>query len=212
MIRLVASQWEFFKAQNGETSSLFDLASVGSRYVTFEVRCPSEVVMNLVTDDGEVLFFGAGRVVDFKGKLAGFSKIEIVSKETFAVCSDMGRGWFERVDPKPFVVVDQAPSDPVRVAIAAELRKYVGRLEAEGMLKDEVDVAELLEDIDSGDHDFDDEPEMFYSDAEEEEPEFDPDADVPRKPPTAAADAQPASKAPDAPAPGGTGIEPGKLV
>ncbi len=60
--------------------------------------------------------------------------------------------------------------------IREELRKYVSRLEADKALATDVDVEELYDDIESGEHEFEAEPDLFglgYAEMVEQAPHDD---------------------------------------
>lgn len=162
MKRIVAGEWEFYtpEGKGEQRSVLLDLN--GWDGVEIDIRSSSPVELRTITDKGNTLFLDWGQTISFSGKLVGFAALEVVANNPFAFRARKKAKFLEVPDPKRLVVaVDESSAKPMQDLVRQELLKYLGRASAMGALKDDVSVEELLDDIESGDLDFEAEPEMF---------------------------------------------------
>ena len=70
------------------------------------------------------------------------------------------------------VDIDESAKKPITDLITEEVRKYIGRAEAAGVLGTDISIAEFLDDVENGDLEFDEEPDPFGLGYEERLAEF----------------------------------------
>lgn len=129
--------------------------------IDLEVRAV-DLVVNLITTDGETFYLGSGDVVRWSGKVQGFAAIEIITQHTFAYQIRAKGRWREVPDPERLVVTgDASLESPIDQRIREELKRYLVKLQVDGLLADDAAVQELMDDIDNGDHEFEQEPDPF---------------------------------------------------
>lgn len=188
--------------ENGKTleqpASYFVELPEGSN-VDFDIRAEKAVIVNVVSVDGETMFFGEGKVVSFAGKMLGVKALEIVAVSPFYLGGFVPKRWFERNDGVPLqvsTVIENA--DPMKAVIQREVMKA---LQAYGA--SEEDLRELAEDIASGDLEFDEKEGFdfgsgFEDDELEEEEEG--ESPIPKPAPEAPSpEAKEAAKPPEKP-------------
>lgn len=175
-----AENFRFYVPQASEGERRSCIIPIGGLAgVTCEVRCPSSAVLNGITKNGETVCLAVGVVCEFDGRLEGFSALEVVASEAFAYCIRQKGRWLEIPDPVPVAVAADEPTNkPIADLVRQELQKYLARHEMDTALSSDVSVEELLEDIQSGDLDFEDEPDPFGLGYEERLKEFQAAADA----------------------------------
>lgn len=163
--KLNAAHWDFYTPQTGEDGSprsmLLKIDPLVSG-VDLEIRSPKPLTLSAVTEKGEVLPLSMGQFLRFNGKLEGFVAFEIVATDTFAYRSLQKAKWLEVPDQTRLTVdSDQAHMTPTQLMIRDELKRYVAQLQADNALADDISVEELYDDINSGEHEFEAEPDLF---------------------------------------------------
>lgn len=143
-------------------SQLISLGHFQKNHVSFEFRCRDELTVELIDSDGQSVFWDRGRVVKFDGSLDGFEGVRVESATAFCYWF-RGKGrWLEVPDPVPMSIdVDEPANKPTADLIREELRRYMARKNMDSELATDVGVEELLDDLEHGDLEFDDEPDMF---------------------------------------------------
>lgn len=159
----------FSKEQDGVVQCLIPIPEVMK--VELEVRCEKDIVVNVVTEDGESIPLVNGKIVRWNGKLEGVSAVEIVADTGFWYSCRKSR-WFEFVDPNPMAIeLVQTKDDVLRSMIEERLRAWEVKHHLDRPLsEDEKD--ELVLDLVRGDLEFDDEPDAFGLGYEERLEEF----------------------------------------
>ena len=183
--KLNSADWQHYIPQvdkEGEVKSIvLELPLVSS--LELEVLSATGVTVNLITADGETLFLDSGQRVSVQLKLTGFRGLEILASGLFSYRSSAKARWFERLDPTPMAVVAEQPArQPILDMLRTELNAYMARKELDEELRSEVSVDELIEDIESGDLDFEPDIDEFglpSLDMQYEEPVFDDQATPP---------------------------------
>lgn len=123
-----------------------------------EVRCPTPVEVNGITETGETVLLAWGQFAHFKGRLLGFAGLEVVATENFAIRLASKTKYLEIPDPVPTVIISEgSASQPLQDAIRQELMKWAGRESAKNFLKTDADINELLDDVFNGDLEFEEE-------------------------------------------------------
>lgn len=173
-----AREWERVQPDGtGEKRSLL-MEIEGEAGVEIEVRCGHPVELNAISDTGHSVFLAWGQHCKFAGKLIGFRAVEVVTDQPFCIRSAVKNKWFEKPDPKRVTVLVDNPADkPVEDLIREALLKQLTALRLDGMFKDDAEVEELIDDLQNGDLDFEEEPDPFGLGAieepdDEEEPEL----------------------------------------
>lgn len=143
----------------------------GTTGVNLSVRSVAPVQVSAIDTDGQTVFLEAGLIVNLSLRLDGFSALEIRATEPFAYQCDVPGKWWEIPDPQRLVVaVDEPASKPVDDLIREGIAKHLGKLAAQGILKD-AELEELLDDVYNGEHEFEEEEDMFGLGHVEEDPE-----------------------------------------
>lgn len=176
-----AQEWVWYTPEEPE-SFIFGAKDV--RFLEFEVRSTQDVQVNLVTLDGQTLHIDQDRIVRFKGRVDGFGGIEVVAETAFAVKSNVSRSrWKEIVDPTPARLIVKEPADPVKAEIARQLREYIAKREMAEQIGS-LSVEDLMDDLENGDLEFEDEFEDDSTPYEELEPFDDEDEPEPEPEPS----------------------------
>lgn len=187
MKRIISTDWEFYVPEGDGSEArnvLFDLN--GFDGVDLEIRSSNPVEIRAVSDQGNTLFLDWGQVVSFEGKLTGFAAIEVVASSAFAYRSRKKGRWLEKPDQRRLAIaVDEAATKPLADLMREEVVKYMARREAAGVLGTDVSIAEFLDDIENGDLEFDQEPDMFGVGYAEMEAADTPQEQTPPAPPPA---------------------------
>lgn len=180
------------KNEEGKFECLIPIYQDGKLNV--EVRCEEDVLISLVTGDGEFIPLETGKIVRWSGKVENCSAVQIAANTGFWHLCQMQGGWFEKVDPTPMAVeMVVTEQDVIRNMIEERLKQYLVAEKINRPLLDwEED--ELILDIARGDLEFENEPDEFGLGYEERLAEF-------NRPPAEPLEGAPAP----APAPGGGG-------
>lgn len=173
------NEWQFHHpTDDGDTSFLFNLGD--AKRLEFEARSSHLLVLNAVSPDGETVFLSRGNVVHHEGRLDGFQALEIVTPGSFATRSSFKRAsWLEKNDPEPITVIIEQPADPVK----AEIRRQVAAQMRRHYTLRGGTVDELIDDVENGDLEFEDEQLEMFTDYEEMD-EFDDDPPASPPPPS----------------------------
>lgn len=167
-----SEEWRWYGKELTEKQS-FQFPIEDPAFVDVTVRSVEPVQMCLITKSGDTLALDWGTLLAFASKLVGFAALEIISSVPFAIRLGMKTKWLEAVDPTRLVIpIQESANKPMQDLLREELQRYAGRLAAEGLLADDVSVAELLDDIENGDLEFDEEPDMFGLGYEERHKEW----------------------------------------
>lgn len=146
-----ASEWTWARSTSTDTSHLIELKN--GDLVEVEVRCQKGAVLNVVTMDGQIVFLDQGSAIRFFGRLSGFAALEVATGEEFSYRCRLRR-YDEPIDPTPVQITVSQTIDPVQLAIREEMKRYLARLETDKLLADDASVEELMDDIESGDLEF----------------------------------------------------------
>lgn len=129
--------------------------------ITFEVRSSEVVTLNAVTKDGLTLFLDRGSVILFSAKMVGFAFFEVLCKIEFMYRSTMRSRWFEIPDQTRLTVdIDESASKPLADMIREEVLRLYGQEQLNQVMSD-MSLEELIDDIQNGDLDFEEEPDPF---------------------------------------------------
>lgn len=151
--------------------------------VEIEVRCASPVEINGITDSGETILLAWGQFALFKGRLLGFSGLEVVATENFSIRLASKTKWLEIPDPVPVVIhAEHSAQQPLQDAIREELTRWMGRESAKQFLKDDADIDELLDDVFNGDLEFEEEDHHGLPSMRGFEEEDEPEPEAPQEP------------------------------
>lgn len=173
MITFNASEWSFHQLEKEEMRSCQIEIAGAVNAVSIDVRCPSPVTLNAVMADGRTLYLDWGSVISFSAKMVGFVAFEVLTDKSFMYRCNQRSRWFEVPDQTKMVVdIDESANKPITDLITEEVRKYIGRAEAAGVLGDDISIAEFLDDVENGDLEFEEEPDPFGLGYEERLAEF----------------------------------------
>lgn len=167
---LDVEQWAITNSAKG----VFTFGLEADCDVNVELRSTSEFSVEVANADGELLYLGRGNVFGYHARIIGGSKFVVSGEKDMTlaykfVCEPYVQG--ELIDPVPIVVAtDLAKPDPAKVSIRdyirAEVEKRVG-----------VDADEIVEDLDDGEFDWDDDSDE-ESEFDDEEGSMEPDEEL----------------------------------
>lgn len=160
MKNIIAKEWQLFESkEEGLRSCLLPMEGVNAW--TLDIRCPSPVTLNAVMEDGRTLYLDWGCVISFSAKMDGFAAFEVLSEKPFMFRSTARTRWYEIPDETKLVVdIDESATKPIADMIKEEVLKMYGREQAASIMSD-LSLEELLDDIENGDLDFEEEPDPF---------------------------------------------------
>lgn len=164
----------YVPAGEGERRNTFiELGQFMRNHVTAEFRCASPLVVSGVDEDGQTVFLGDGKIVYLDGVLDGFVSIEVNADAPYCYWIRAKGRWLEVPDPVPAAVkVDEPANKPIADLVRQELQKYLARRSMDQELATDVSVEELLDDLENGDLEFEEEPDPFGLGYEERLAEF----------------------------------------
>lgn len=149
MKRIDAFAWEVVPSRPGG----WDLDLQGRDcLVDVEVVGTDEVILSGVDLHGEVKGLDRGPMIKLRAHVSGFRGLNLASPGTMSIKATWSDG-AEFVDPVPLVVSEAAPADPVRVAMAEQMRRFLMAQEAERRLSDE-EIEELVDNFVNPDLEF----------------------------------------------------------
>lgn len=190
-------------AEKRSCQIFFDCAQDDGKHVAWvnlELRSHAPMEASLIAYTGELLPIASGTHIKYRQKVVGYVGVDVVTSATFAYRCNFSRRWFEQLDPTPVSVTVDQPANPLVEAMREELHKYLRRKELDETFKDDVSVEELLDDLENGDLEFEQEPDPFGLGYEERLAEY----EEARRAAQEADNAQPAAQPPgEAGAPAG---------
>lgn len=163
--------------------------------VDISIRCPAWCVVNGITLEGETVPLAAGMMPTYRGKLIGFGAIEVVTDKDFSYRLLQKTRWFETPDPTPVVApIDERADKPIEDMIKEGIAKQLHRWKLDNVFADDVEVEELLDDLQNGELEFEEEedhyglPSARHYEAEDEQLDMfpSPEDPAPAEPPEAA--------------------------
>lgn len=129
--------------------------------LSVEVRSEEDVLVSLVTGDGEFVPLATGRIVTWSGKVENCSAVQIAASTGFWHRCLLSKRWFDIVDPTPMVVeMTITQEDVLRNMIEDRLRRYVTAEKLNRELTEE-EKDDLILDLARGDLEFENEPDEF---------------------------------------------------
>lgn len=175
MRKFTASEFRHYVPEGaGERRNTFiELGEFARNHVCAEFRCASPIVVSGVDEDGQTVFLGDGKVVYLDGVFDGFKALEVNADAPYCYWFRVKGRWFEVPDPVPMAVkVDEPATKPIADLVRQELQKYLARRNMDSELATDVSVEELLDDLENGDLEFEEEPDPFGLGYEERLQEF----------------------------------------
>lgn len=152
-----AKEWQYVPMSDtgAWVFDLFGRASV----VKLEAVSDVELRLDGINMEGEVIALERGKVLRVHGQFVDFRALQISSSEGFTVRATVSDG-LELVDPTPVVLTESRAPDPVRLAMAEEVKKQLNQWKLEGMFSDpeqaEAEYEEFIDDLVDGDLEFPD--------------------------------------------------------
>lgn len=152
-----SKEWQYVPLS--ETGAwVFDLYGRPS-VVKLEAVSDVELRLDGINMEGEIIALERGKVLRIHGQFVDFRAIQISSSEGFTVRATVSDG-LELVDPTPVVLTESRSPDPVRLAMADEIKKQLNQWKLEGMFTDpaqaEKEYEEFIDDLVDGDMEFPD--------------------------------------------------------
>lgn len=158
---LRAAEWEYVPPST--EGWLFELPNPLS-VVRFDFASEKELHLSGIDLNGEVIFFQKGGCFSFAAQLEGFKALHVTGGDGFSVRAFASSGREFR-DPTPMVIVEAKPVDPVRLAMADEVRKQFEKWKLDGLFNDpaaaDKEIDEFVEDLVDGDMDFEEGDDEF---------------------------------------------------
>lgn len=163
MQRWNAEDWKWHQYQKvGDTPKEVEFALDPQCRLKFEVRSEVAVTVVFIDHHGQRFYYNEGKVVSFDGVLENFAFFAIVPDGFWLWSSTQLQNRFlEPVDDTPAVVFAAIEGDPVKRALMDALRIKMEQWKHEGLMANDVEVAEMIEDFEYGDMDIDGEEDPF---------------------------------------------------
>lgn len=175
MRKLIAKDFRHYvpEGEGERRNTYIELGEYMRNHITAEFRCANELVVSGVDEDGQTVYLGSGRIVYLDGVLDGFVSVEVNADAPYCYWVRAKGRWLEVPDPIPVAVkIDEPVNKPIADLVRQELHKYLARRSMDSELATDVSVEELLDDLEHGDLEFEEEPDQFGLGYEERLEEF----------------------------------------